>query len=90
MNMSGTFVETEYRRIISEIPHPDSLPVIRELQRLEPRCLHGMPPVVWDRAKGFQVWDAHGNCWIDFSSSVVLANAGHAHPDIGNAVRRQL
>ena len=88
--MARTLVETEYRRIVSEIPHPDSLPAIRELQRFEPRCLDGMPPVVWDRARGFQVWDAHGNCWIDFSSGVVLANAGHACPEIGNAIRRQL
>ena len=83
-------IETKYRRIVSDIPHPDSLNIISELQRLEPRCLQGMPPIVWDRAKGFQVWDAHGNCWMDFSSAVVLANAGHAHPEIGKAIRRQL
>ena len=50
----------------------------------------GMPPVVWDRAEGFQVSDAYGNTWIDFTSAVVLANAGHANPAIGDAIRAQI
>lgn len=83
-------VETQYRRIISEIPHPESRALIEELQRLEPRSMAGFPPVVWDRAEGFQVWDAHGNKWIDFSSAVVLTNAGHANLKIGQAIREQL
>ncbi|MHB0913161.1 MAG: aspartate aminotransferase family protein [Armatimonadota bacterium] len=83
-------LETKYRRIISEIPHPDSLPLLRELQSIEPKSMSGMPPIVWDRAEGFQVYDAHGNKWIDFTSAVVLANAGHAHPEIDRAIREQL
>lgn len=83
-------IETRYRRIISEIPHPDSVPLIEELGRTEPRSMGGMPPVVWDRAEGFRVWDAHGNAWIDFTSSILLANAGHANPSIGDAIRAQL
>ncbi len=85
-----TSIETEYRRIISTIPHPDSVALIEELRRIEPRSMSGMPPVVWDRADGFQVWDAYGNKWIDFTSAVVLTNAGHSNPAIGDAIRRQL
>jgi 4-aminobutyrate aminotransferase-like enzyme len=83
-------IETQYRKIISEVPHPESRALIEELERIEPRSMAGFPPVVWDRAEGFQVWDAHGNKWIDFTASVVLANAGHAHPRIGQAIREQL
>ena len=83
-------VETPHRRIVTAIPHPDSLPLIEELGRIEPRSMGGMPPVVWDRADGFRVHDAHGNTWIDFTSAVVLANAGHANPAIGAAIRAQL
>lgn len=83
-------IRTRYRSIVSVIPHPDSLALIRRLARVEPRAMGGFPPVVWDRAEGFQVCDAHGNKWIDFSSAVMLANAGHAHPRIGAAIRRQL
>ncbi|MDO8685970.1 MAG: aminotransferase class III-fold pyridoxal phosphate-dependent enzyme [Clostridiales bacterium] len=83
-------IETTYRRIISEIPHPESLKLIEELRSIEPRSMSGFSPIVWDRAQGFQVWDAYGNRWIDFTSAVVLANAGHANLRIGNAIAKQL
>ncbi len=83
-------VETQHRQIVSEIPHPASRAVIEELARLEPRSMSGFAPVVWDRAEGFQVWDAHGNKWLDFTSAIILTNAGHAHPMIGQAIREQI
>jgi 4-aminobutyrate aminotransferase-like enzyme len=52
--------------------------------------MSGFPPIVWDRAEGFQVWDAYGNRWLDFTSGVVLANAGHSNVRIGQAIRGQL
>jgi len=90
--MPGTFtpIRTRYRRIVTPVPAPQSLPVIQALEAAEPRSMSGMPPVIWDRAEGFRVYDAWGNCWIDFSSSVVLANAGHSHPAIAAAIRKQL
>ncbi len=48
------------------------------------------PPVVWDRADGFQVFDANGNCWIDFTSTAVATNTGHGHPAIRTAVARHV
>ena len=48
-----------------------------------------MPPVVWDRADDFQIYDAYGNCWIDFTSGIYVANAGHAHPDVCAALEKQ-
>ena len=45
-------------------------------------------PVVWERAEGYQVFDPHGNCWIDFSSGIFVANVGHAHPHVCAALAR--
>jgi 4-aminobutyrate aminotransferase/(S)-3-amino-2-methylpropionate transaminase len=78
------------RRIISHVPHPASRTFIEELSTLEPHSMSGFSPVVWHRAEGFQVWDAYGNKWIDFTSAVVLANAGHANPRIRQAIIDQL
>jgi 4-aminobutyrate aminotransferase-like enzyme len=64
--------------------------MLEELHRLEPRSMSGFAPFAWQRAAGFQVWDAYGNRWLDFTSAVVLANAGHAHPKIAHAIREQL
>src|SRR5229473_3333497 len=83
-------VETPYRRIVTEVPVPESLPVLERLQRYEPLAMRGQPPVVWDHAEGFQVYDAYGNCWIDWSSGVLITNAGHSHPKIVEAIRRQV
>ncbi len=90
LEQSGARVRTQYRFIASPIPHPGSLRVIEDLARLEPVSMTGFPPVVWGRARGFQVWDTFGNQYIDFSSAVVLANAGHANPRIAAALRAQL
>ena len=83
-------VATAYRRIVSTIPHPDSVPVITALEQLEPHSMSGFAPVVFQRAAGFQVYDGYGNMWLDFTSSVMLTNAGHSNPRVGQAIRDQL
>lgn len=79
-------VETKYRRIVTPIPVPESLPILERLRRFEPRSMQGQPPVVWDRAQGISVYDAWGNRWLDWSSGVLVTNAGHGHPEIRQAV----
>jgi 4-aminobutyrate aminotransferase/(S)-3-amino-2-methylpropionate transaminase len=82
-------VETRFRRIVTDFPVPESLPLLESLQRYEPRAMSGQPPVVWDRAEGCQVYDAWGNCWLDWSSGVLITNAGHGRREIVEAVVRQ-
>jgi 4-aminobutyrate aminotransferase/diaminobutyrate-pyruvate transaminase/4-aminobutyrate aminotransferase/(S)-3-amino-2-methylpropionate transaminase len=82
-------VETQFRRIVTEFPVPESIPVLQKLYAYEPVAMRGQPPVVWDRAEGFQVYDAWGNQWIDWSSGVLIANAGHGRKEIAEAIRRQ-
>lgn len=82
-------VETRYRRIVTEIPAPESLPVLKALAEYEPLAMRGQPPIVWDHASGFQVFDPYGNCWIDWSSGVLITNAGHGRQEIVDAIARQ-
>ena len=77
-------VETKYRRIQTDIPVPESIPILEDLRRFEPLSMSGQPPIIWDRAEGVQVFDRWGNVWLDWSSGVLVTNAGHSHP----AVRR--
>jgi 4-aminobutyrate aminotransferase / (S)-3-amino-2-methylpropionate transaminase / 5-aminovalerate transaminase len=83
-------VRTKYRRIVTEIPAPASLPALKKLREYEPRSMGGQPPVIWDRAEGIQVFDRHGNMWLDWSSGVLVTNAGHAHPKICKAILDQV
>jgi 4-aminobutyrate aminotransferase-like enzyme len=79
-------VETKYRRIVTDIPAPESLPVLQTLRACEPNCMLGQPPLLWDHAEGFQVFDRWGNKWLDFSSGVLIANAGHGRKKIVDAI----
>jgi 4-aminobutyrate aminotransferase / (S)-3-amino-2-methylpropionate transaminase / 5-aminovalerate transaminase len=82
-------VETSLRRIVTEIPAPESIPILQKLYAYEPVAMRGQPPIVWDRAEGFQVYDAWGNRWIDWSSGVLITNAGHGRKEIVDAITRQ-
>ena len=82
-------VETPFRRIVTDFPVPQSIPILQRLREYEPVAMQGQPPVVWDRAEGFQVYDAWGNQWIDWSSGVLIANAGHGRREIAEAIARQ-
>lgn len=79
-------VETKHRRIRTAIPNPATLPVIEQLMKCEPASMNSELPVVWDRALGYQVFDASGNCWIDFTSTIFVANVGHSHPRVVKAI----
>ncbi len=82
-------VDTPFRRILGEFPVTASLPLLEQLRALEPLAMRGQPPVVWHRAEGFQVEDAWGNRWLDWSSGVLIANAGHGRREIADAVAAQ-
>ena len=80
-------VSTKYRQIVTEVPVPESIPMLEKMYSIESHSMHGQLPVVWDRAEGFQVYDAWGNRWIDFTSTIFVANAGHGNKRIVNALR---
>ena len=76
---------------MTALPVPESLPIINTLLEFEPRSMTlDQLPVVWDRAQGYQVWDAWGNCWIDFTSGIFVTNVGHGHPEVVGAIRRMI
>ena len=83
-------VNTKYRRICTQIPVPESIPVLQKLRQFEPLSMSGQPLVVWDRAEGIQVFDRWGNMWLDWSSGVLVTNAGHNHPRIRQAILDQV
>ena len=80
-------VETKYRSIKTKLPVPESLPIFAALQHSEPRAMMGQPPIVWDKAEDFIVSDRWGNRWIDWSSGVLITNAGHGRQEIRAALR---
>jgi len=83
-------VNTKYRRVVSPLPHPDSVATLQKLQQFEPQSMRGQPPVVWDRAEDIFVYDKYGNRWLDWSSGVLVSNAGHGPAEIRQAILDQV
>src|SRR3974390_3108915 len=50
----------------------------------------GSWPIVWDRAKGVNVWDAEGKRYLDLTAAFGVAAAGHANPRVVQAGQRQM
>lgn len=83
-------VLTKYREINTRLPVPESLDIFKSLLESEPVSMMGQPPVIWDKAEGFQVYDKWGNKWLDWSSGVLITNAGHGRKEITDALRKIL
>ncbi len=82
-------VETGHRVIKTPtIPVEESLPVLKELRESEPLSMRGQPPIIWDKGEGIHVYDPYGNKWLDWSSGVLVANAGHGRKEIIDALRK--
>jgi 4-aminobutyrate aminotransferase / (S)-3-amino-2-methylpropionate transaminase / 5-aminovalerate transaminase len=88
--VSVDYIDTKYRKIKTLIPVPESIPLLEKMYSLESHSMHGQLPIIWDRAEGFQVYDPYGNVWIDFTSTIFVANAGHSNKRIIDALKKQL
>ncbi|MBN1257515.1 MAG: aspartate aminotransferase family protein [Planctomycetes bacterium] len=83
-------VKTRYRTIKTKLPVPQSLKTFKQLAKFEPTSMSGQPPIIWDRAEGIQIYDKWGNKWLDWSSGVLIANAGHAPKEICAALKQKI
>ena len=57
---------------------------------LESDNINSQLPMVWHKAKDFNIYDEHGNKWIDLTSGIFAMNAGHSNPAINQAIKNQL
>ena len=83
-------VLTDFRRIQTAIPAPGTEQVLDRLDKYESRSMHGQLPIVWHRAEDFSVFDGAGNQWIDFTSTIFVANVGHSNLHVSKAISATL
>jgi 4-aminobutyrate aminotransferase-like enzyme len=50
----------------------------------------GSWPIVWERAKGVNVWDADGGKYLDLTAAFGVAAAGHANANVVKAGQQQM
>ena len=73
-------VKTSNITINTGIPAPGTLKILKNLRKNEVRSMHGQLPIVWSKAKGFNIFDIKSNKFIDFTSTIFVANIGHSNP----------
>ena len=50
----------------------------------------GSWPIVWERAKGTDVWDAGGKKYLDLTAAFGVVSAGHANANVVKAGQKQM
>ena len=65
-------IETKFRSIKTKIPCQGTQSILERLNNVESRSMHGQLPIVWEKAKGFNIYDMAGNSWIDFTSTIFV------------------
>jgi 4-aminobutyrate aminotransferase/(S)-3-amino-2-methylpropionate transaminase len=80
---------TRVIEIRTEIPGPRSREILeRECAAVaHPLIVH--EPIVADRARGSTITDVDGNTFVDFVGGVGVANVGHNHPRVLEAIAEQ-
>jgi len=68
---------------------PKTQELLEASRKYEPDCMNWQAPVVWDHAAGAEIWDVDGKHYIDWTSGVLVANVGHAHPLLAQALAGQ-
>lgn len=83
-------IKTKFRSIQTSIPAPGTTEILERLEKVESRSMQGQLPLVWDRAENFSIYDMAGNCWIDFTSTIFVANVGHSNGRVVSAIKDTL
>jgi 4-aminobutyrate aminotransferase-like enzyme len=52
--------------------------------------MHGQMPIAWDKAKNFNIFDIAGNKFIDFTSTIFVANIGHSNSTLVKYIKLAL
>ena len=73
----------------TEIPGPRTREILEREQRAVARPLIVHAPIVAAEARGSTITDVDGNTFVDFVGGVGVANVGHNHPRVVEAIAEQ-
>jgi len=88
--MQKKIIKTKNITIATSIPAPGTKQLIKKLGKVESRSMHGQLPIAWSKAKNFNIYDIAGNKFIDFTSTIFVANVGHSNDRIKKYINRSL
>lgn len=75
--------------IVTDIPGPKSTQLCLRKQDAVPRGVPQGAPIFVESASGATITDVDGNTFLDFYGGIGCINAGHAQPEVVEAIQRQ-
>lgn len=82
-------IETKFRRIQDDFTLEGNK-LYQDIAAMEPQAVTQFIPLTWHKAVDFVVYDDRGNSWIDLTSGIFVANAGHSNPKVKQAIKDQV
>ena len=79
----------EEPQIIGPLPGPRSAAWLERDHRVMSPSYTRAYPLVVRRARGAMVEDMDGNRFLDYTAGIAVTNAGHSHPRVVAAIRKQ-
>ena len=81
--------EVKKPKIVTTPPGPKAKAFIERDHAVTSPSLTRAAPLVGAKADGVWVEDVDGNVFLDFSSGIAVTNAGHRHPKVVEAIKKQ-
>lgn len=78
---------TKYANVKGPIPGEGSAKLLKEWHEYEANKTGYQAQVAIDHGEGAMLYDVDGNAFIDWTSGVLVTNAGHCHPKLVSAVQ---
>jgi 4-aminobutyrate aminotransferase-like enzyme len=88
--MEKKIINTKHIIINTSLPAPGTKKLFNRLKKVESRSMHGQLPIAWKSAKDFYIYDIAGNKFIDFTSTIFVANVGHSNQRIKKYIKKTL
>lgn len=76
-------------QIKTTLPGPKAQAIIERDRRVTTPAYGRVYPLVVKQAQGMVVEDVDGNFFLDFMAGIAVANTGHAHPRVVQAIEEQ-
>lgn len=77
-------------KLVTELPGPKAKEIVdQDAKYISPSYTRPYPLVI-KRAKGAMIEDVDGNIFLDFNAGVAVCSTGHSHPQIVEAIKKQV
>ena len=80
----------EKKKVNSKLLTSRTRQLLKRLEKVESRSMQGQLPIVWKKAKDFNIYDISNNKFIDFTSTIFVSNIGHSNKRLKKYISKTL